>query len=156
MIQAQANQAEPEEAHSFLTFFIGQETYGVEIEAVHEIIGVQPITPLPGVPSHIVGVINLRGRVIPVLCVRSRIGLEQVPITSRTCIVVVMSGDDTVGLLVDTVSEVLEIPDSKMDAPPRIGLGSKHCLKGLGHDQDSVRLIIDLPVLLGQSAARNT
>ncbi|MFT5585403.1 MAG: purine-binding chemotaxis protein CheW [Cognaticolwellia sp.] len=154
MFQAQATQAGPREAHSFLTFFIGQETYGVQIEAVREIIGVQPITPLPDVPSHIVGVINLRGRVIPVMCVRTRIGLEKVPTTSRTCIVVVKSGDDTVGLMVDTVSEVLEIPDCKVDTPPRVGLGSKHFLKGLGHDQDNVRLIIDLPVLLGQPTAQ--
>jgi purine-binding chemotaxis protein CheW len=154
MIKAEANQAGPRGAHSFLTFFIGQETYGVEIEAVREIIGVQPVTPLPDVPSHIVGVINLRGRVIPVMCVRTRIGLETVPSTSRTCIVVVMSGEDTVGLMVDTVSEVLEIPDNKVDTPPRVGLGSKHFLKGLGHDQESVRLIIDLPILWGQPNAQ--
>lgn len=154
MIQAEATQAGPPEAHSFLTFYIGQETYGVQIEAVREIIGVQPITPLPDVASHIVGVINLRGRVIPVMCVRTRIGLEKVPTTSRTCIVVVMVGDDTVGLMVDTVSEVLEIPDSKVDNPPRVGLGSRHFLKGLGHDENSVRLLIDLPVLLGQPTAK--
>ena len=150
MIQVDATRAGPTEAHSFLTFYIGEETYGVQIEAVREIIGVQPVTPLPDVPKHIVGVINLRGRVIPVMCVRTRIGMETAPTTSRTCIVVVMSGEDTVGLMVDTVSEVLDIPDSMVDTPPRVGLGSKHFLKGLGHDEDSVRLIIDLPVLLGQ------
>lgn len=154
MIQANANPSGPEQAHSFLTFFIGEETYGVAIEAVREIIGVQPVTPLPDVPPHITGVINLRGRVIPVMCVRTRIGLPKVPVTSRTCIVVVRSQEDTVGLMVDTVSEVLEIPDAKVDTPPRVGFGSTHFLNGLGHDEDTVRLLINLPVLLGQPTSQ--
>ena len=93
----------------FLTFTIAEQEYGIEIRHVTEIIGIQTITGLPDVPEFVKGVINLRGKVIPVIDVRLRFAMPERAYDERTCIVVVNINDASVGLVVDTVSEVLNI-----------------------------------------------
>ncbi|MED5371960.1 MAG: chemotaxis protein CheW [Myxococcota bacterium] len=137
------------EGKEFLTFILGEEIYGLGIGCVREIIGMQAITPLPDVPAYIEGVINLRGRVIPVLCVRQRMNMPLVERNSRTCIIVVRIQDETVGLIVDTVSEVIRIPDNKIEPAPRMAMGGAHYLAGLGNVDEKVRLLLDVEALLG-------
>lgn len=93
----------------YLTFKVHDEDYGIEIRYVIEIIGIQKITQIPDMPSFIKGVINLRGRVIPLIDIRLRFNLEEIEYGNRTCIVVVAVGDAYFGLIVDTVSEVVDI-----------------------------------------------
>src|SRR6056297_320171 len=100
-------------AGKYLTFNLGEETYGLEILKVQEIIGMQEITKVPRTPNYVKGVINLRGKVIPVVDLRLKFGMEEIETTRKTCIIVVQvtRGESSVimGIIVDEVSEVLEI-----------------------------------------------
>jgi purine-binding chemotaxis protein CheW len=145
--------AEPAEPTKFLTFDVGTESYGLDIRNVREIIGMQSVTVVPDVPPFVKGVINLRGKVIPVMDVRLRFGLPERAWDDRTCIVVVHVGDWLVGLIVDTVSEVLDIPPGNIEPPPpAFGRGPQHFLAGLGKVGDRVRLLVDARALLGAPA----
>ena len=140
---------EETEEDKYLTFVVGNETYGLDIHYVREIIGMQPITLLPEVPSWIRGVINLRGKVIPIMDVRARFNLGERAYDGRTCIIVVNVRDWWVGLVVDRVSEVIDIPADQIEPPPDVGAGSsQHFLQGLGKIGDEVRLLLDAPRLL--------
>ncbi len=94
----------------YLTFFLDQEAYGIDIRYVTEIIGIQPITAVPEVPAYVRGIINLRGKIIPVLDVRLKFHKETVPYNDRTCIIVVEIQEMPVGLIVDHVADVSAIP----------------------------------------------
>lgn len=102
----------------FLTFSIGTETFGLDIRHVVEIIGLQRITRVPDVPHHLRGVINLRGKVIPIMDVRLRFGMEERDYDARTCIVVIHVDDADVGLVVDRVQEVLDVPQKAIGDSP--------------------------------------
>ena len=136
----------------FLTFRIGKEDYGIEISYVIEIVGIQQITEVPDMPNFLKGVINLRGRVIPVMDVRLRFQMQSREFDDRTCIVVVNLGDTAVGLIVDTVNEVLSIPASEVSPPPRVrkGEGSRF-VRGMGKVGDAVKILLDLNKLLNDS-----
>ena len=117
----------------YLTFHLAGEDYGIEIAYVTEIIGIQKITEVPDMPDFIKGVINLRGQVIPVMDVRARFKLPSRDYDERTCIVVVDINSTAVGLVVDQVSEVVDIPDAQVEPPPKTGKGaSSKYLKGMG------------------------
>jgi len=114
-------------AGKFLTFLLQDETYGVPILLVREIIAVHPITPLPHLPDHVRGVINLRGRIIPVIDLRLRLGMPARPYDSHTCIVVIDARMDDreestpMGCIVDTVSEVLSVDAAHLEPTPSFG-----------------------------------
>lgn len=153
-MQANPTTPQPEQeeglVNKFLTFVLGDEIYGLDIRHVREIIGVQAVTSVPEVPAHIKGVINLRGKVIPVMDVRLRFGLEERPHDDRTCIIVVMVNDWSVGLVVDTVSEVLDIAPANIEPAPKIAGGRQgHFLEGIGMVGDEVRLLMDAQKLVG-------
>src|SRR5512136_473784 len=105
----------------FLTFFLAGEEYGIEILSVHEIIGMMPITSVPGTPDYILGIINLRGKIIPIVDLRRKFGMESKAQTSETCIIVVHVQGVEVGTVVDRVSEVLSIPAEDIEPPPSFG-----------------------------------
>lgn len=133
----------------YLTFTLEQEVYGVEIRYVTEIVGIQPITELPDTPGYLRGVINLRGKVIPVIEVRTRFGLEHRDYDDRTCIIVVNIRSTSVGLIVDRVAEVIEIPEDMIQEPPHVEMGvANQYISGLGRSEDSVKILLDLDVLL--------
>jgi len=133
----------------YLTFPLGKEEYGIEIRYVIEIVGIQKITEVPDMPPFIKGVINLRGKVIPVMDVRLRFDLEEKEYTDQTCIIVIDIGGTSVGLIVDTVSEVMCIPEENIDPPPRIRKDERsQFIKGLGKVEDSVKILLDVPKLL--------
>ena len=104
----------------YLTFSLANEEYGLEILKIREIIGIMDITAVPQMPVYIKGVVNLRGKVIPVIDLRLKFGLEPAEYTEETCIIVVDIGTLT-GVIVDTVQEVLDIDGSQIDPPPPLG-----------------------------------
>ncbi len=133
----------------FLTFRVGDEDYGIEIRHVTEIIGIQKITAVPDMPEFIKGVINLRGKVIPVLDMRRRFALEDRDYDERTCIVVVNVAEAAVGLVVDTVNEVVDIPEEQIEPAPEINkAGNSAMLQGLGKVGEEVKILLDVSKLL--------
>jgi purine-binding chemotaxis protein CheW len=138
-----------EEGSKYLTFTIGKVCYGLDIRTVTEIIGLQGITPIPDVPDYVRGVINLRGKVIPVMDVRARFKLETQKYHDRTCIIVIEVDDASVGLVVDAVSEVLSIPDDDIEPLPNVGFGpDNRFISGIGKVGDDVKLILDAAILI--------
>ncbi len=136
----------------FLTFVLGLETYALDIRHVREIIGMQKITTVPDVPAYIKGVINLRGKVIPVMDVRIRFRLPLRDYDDRTCIIVIHVREWSVGLVVDTVSEVLDIPAHQIEPPPRVGgAATARFLEGMGKVGEQVRLVLNAEELLGST-----
>ncbi|MBZ0263395.1 chemotaxis protein CheW [bacterium] len=133
----------------FLTFRLGEEEYGLEIRNVIEIIGIQRVTDLPDTPKYVRGVINLRGKVVPVIDVRLRFGMAEKEYNERTCIVVVNLNEMLVGLIVDSVSEVIDIPAGDIETPPTMKKSAKnHFLSGLGKVGDTVKILLDLDQLV--------
>ena len=134
----------------FLTFKIGDEEFAIPIGHVIEIVGIQKITEVPDMPDFVKGVINLRGKVIPVMDVRLRFHLPSVAYDDRTCVVVVSVGDVTIGLVVDTVCEVVDIPEANVSSPPRFSSAtSGRYVSGMGKIGEAVKIIIDVAKLLG-------
>lgn len=133
----------------YLTFSLGNEEYGIEIRNVTEIIGIQNITDLPDMADYVKGVINLRGKVIPVIDVRRRFMIEERPYDERTCIIVVNIRGMAVGLIVDSVTEVLDIPAKDVEPPPKVnqGVGSRF-IQGLGKVGEEVKILLDVQKLL--------
>lgn len=132
----------------FLTFILGAETYGLDMLHVTEIIGVQKVTCVPDMPDFVIGVINLRGNVIPVMDIRLRFKMETRDYDDRTCIIVVNVEETTVGMIVDTVSEVLDIPKEQIELPPSVGREGNKFMKGLGKIKDEVIILLDVDKLL--------
>lgn len=138
----------------FLTFTLGAEDYGVPVLRVREIIKMVPITQVPQLPGHVRGVINLRGKVIPVIDLRMKLGLPYQDETDATCIIVVEVTIDgapaPVGILVDTVSEVANVAASDLAPTPAFGDGVRvDCLSGLAKLKGKVVLLLDLDRALG-------
>lgn len=135
--------------NKFLTFNIGKEEYGIEVQYVTQILGMQKITGLPEMPSFIQGVINLRGKVIPVIDVRLRFSFEKREYDERTCIIVIDINDISVGLIVDQVKEVIDIPLANIEPPPSVNKSvESHYIQGLGKIGDSVKIILDTQKML--------
>ena len=133
----------------FLTFTFEEEVYGIEIKYVTEIIGIQSITKVPEVPEYVKGIINLRGKIIPVIDVRIKFGKEAMEYNDRTCIVVIDIIEVSVGLIVDNVDEVLTIDDQEIAAPPanKTGFENRY-IKGIGKSGGKVQLLLDCEKLL--------
>ncbi len=142
----------------YMTFQLAREVYGLEILAVREIIGLMEITRVPRAPAHFRGVINLRGRVIPVVDLRAKFGMEPVEATEQTVIIVVQCQVDgralTLGLLVDLVLEVLTIEGSQIEPPPDLGARSiEGFIRGVGKTAHGVAFLLDTArILSGQDA----
>lgn len=138
----------------FLTFLLDSEEYGIPINKVKEIIGIMDITNVPRTPAFIKGVINLRGKIIPVMDLRLKFGLGERSYNQRTCIIVVevdFSGSRrTMGIVVDTVSEVASIQKNDIELLPECGAGADTAfLTGLGKVKGKVILLLDIEQVLG-------
>jgi len=137
------------EGGKFLTFFLGDEEYAIEILKVQEIIGLMKITPVPRMPDYIRGVLNLRGKIVPVMNLRTRFGLEEIEDTDETCIIVIQHEEYLMGVLVDKVSEVVDISTSDIEEVPSVGAGEQsEYLSGIGKIDDSVKMIIEVHKVL--------
>ncbi len=133
----------------YLTFVLGEESYGLEILKVREIIGVMEITSVPQSPEFIKGVINLRGKVIPVIDLRLKFGMEEIDPTEETCIIVVDIQGAQMGILVDTVSEVLDIAANQIEASPSFGSRvNTEFILGMGKSKGEVKILLDIDRVL--------
>jgi len=139
----------------YLTFALSREEYGLEILKVREIIGIMDITVVPRVPSHVKGVINLRGQVISVIDLRSKFAMPEVDRTEETCIIVVeTTGVDgrkrSTGLIVDKVSEVLSITDENIEDAPSFGSSvDTQFILGMGKIGAAVKILLNIDKVLG-------
>lgn len=148
-----SNEIDPEEdtqKGKYLTFSIGNEFYGIEIAHVTEIIGLQPITEVPELPVYVKGIINLRGKIIPVMDIRLRFKKPFRDYNDRTCVIVVDIKDISVGLIVDSVAEVLSISESNIVPPPEMKTVQNRYIKGIGKVGQDVKLLLDCERLLNE------
>lgn len=140
-------------AGKYLTFILGDEGYGLEILKVQEIIGMQEITKIPRTPDYVKGVINLRGKVIPIIDLRSKFGMEEQELTRKTCIIVVQveRADNAliIGIIVDEVSEVLNISGDQIEAAPSLGSRvDTHFILGMAKTESAVKILLDIDKVL--------
>lgn len=128
----------------YLTFMLSKEAYGIEIQYVMEIVGIQKVNPLPESPDYIKGVINLRGKIIPVIDMRIRLKKEAASYTDRTCIIVTNIKGITAGLIVDCVNEVLLMEEKDIVPPPDNNAGYQNkYIKGIGKSNQDICLLLD-------------
>ena len=145
---------EDTQKNKYLTFHVGTEDYGIEIENVTEIIRMQKIADLPNVPDYVQGVINLRGKVIPVVDMRKKFKLEEREYDDRTCIIVVNVNNTLVGLVVDSVNEVVNIPKEEIEPPLNtVGQEGKQYIKGFGKIGQAVKILLNVEKVLFDSSA---
>jgi len=137
-----------------VAFRLGKETYAVDIQQVQEIIRMQHITQVPGAPSFVEGVINLRGRIVPVIDLRQRLGLPRGERTGETRIVVVEVPPHRVGMVVDAVEEVFRIQEEEIEPPsPLVASIQEKYLRGVGKSGDRLIILLDLEEILKKEEA---
>lgn len=143
---------EDTQKNKYLTFSLDGEMYGIEIKYVTEIIGMQAITRVPELPDYIRGIINLRGKIIPLMDVRLRFHKDEKPYDDRTCIIVVDIEGLFIGLIVDMVTEVMNISEQDIVETPDIGTGvQSRFISGIGKVDDEVKLLLDCRNLLSEA-----
>jgi len=149
----QALKVMAEKEGKYLTFSLAREEYGIGILKIREIIGMMPVTSVPQTPEYVKGVINLRGKVIPVADLRLRFGMEAIDYTDRTCIIVVeiagQVGTIQIGIVVDAVSEVLNIKGEEIEDTPTFGtnLDTDYIL-GMAKMEGGVKILLDIDMVL--------
>jgi purine-binding chemotaxis protein CheW len=146
------------DGNKFLTFLLGEEIYGIPIKKAREIIGMMEITHIPKTQGYIKGVINLRGKIIPIVDLRLRFGMDEKKYSERTCVIVIevnvhessaYESRRSVGIAVDTVSEVVNIQQNEIEPPPEYDAQIEgNFLTGLGKIKDKVILILDIEKIL--------
>lgn len=135
--------------NQFLTFALGNEEYGIELLKVQEIKGYSPVTPIPNTPAHVKGVMNLRGAVIPIVDLRARFGMEQIEYTKFNVIIVTNVGPRIVGVLVDAVSDVLNVTTADMREAPDFGSRTDtRFISGIASTGDKIAVLLNLESLL--------
>jgi purine-binding chemotaxis protein CheW len=151
----QAVNAMADREGKYLTFTLDREEYGIGILKIKEIIGMMPVTAVPQTPEYVKGVINLRGKVIPVVDLRLRFGMDSMEYNERTCIIVVeikgQSGNVLIGTVVDSVSEVLNIKGKDIEDTPTFGskLNTDYIL-GMAKMEGGVKILLDIDRVLGR------
>ena len=148
-----------ERAGKYLTFRLGTEEFGIRVIQVREIIGMQDVTRVPQTPAYLKGVINLRGKVTPVVCLRQKFGMPEVEYTARTCIIVVQiaseAGPVTVGAVVDGVSEVATLAASDIEDTPDFGSSVEiPYILGMAKTKGRVRILLDIDAALSAQDLR--
>jgi purine-binding chemotaxis protein CheW len=140
------------QSYQFLTFLLDEQEYGLELFKIQEICGYAPITPIPNVPPHVRGVMNLRGTVLPVIDLRMKFRLAPVEYNKFTVIVIAMVADKTVGLLVDAVSDVLQVAEDAMRPPPDFGSTvDTEFIHGVFQAREHLAVALNLDKLLSES-----
>jgi purine-binding chemotaxis protein CheW len=135
----------------FLTFALADREYGLEVKNVIEITGLKSVTDVPDMPSYVKGIMNLRGKIIPLVDVRLRFKYNEQEYNERTCVIIVSLEDMLVGLIVDGVSEVLRIPKNQIENSPNMGgNSSSRFIKSIGKVDEAVTLILNLENFLGE------
>ena len=142
-----------ERAGKYLVFHLGREEFGIQVLKVREIMGIQDITAVPQTPAHVKGVLNLRGKVIPVVDLRLKFGLPEMEYTQRTCIIVVQvrgeAGSMQMGIVVDGVAEVLNLADADIEDTPAFGQEvAVSYLLGMAKIKGKVKILLDIDQVL--------
>jgi len=138
----------------FLTFNLGEELYGVDILRVQEIKGYTAVTKIPNTPPHIKGVLNLRGTIVPIVELRTKFGMPTIDYTAFTVIIVVVVRDKVMGLVVDAVSDVLNIDKKDIQVPPQFGVKvDVSFLNGIGKSGDKLVALLDIDRMLPEGEA---
>ena len=137
----------------YLTFTLASEEYGISILKIKEIIGMISITSIPQTPDYVKGVINLRGKVIPVVDLRMKFGMRAIDYDERTCIIVLEIGEKgselMIGIVVDTVSEVLNIKGEEIEDTPHFGTAlDTDYIMGMAKSEDAVKILLDIDKIL--------
>ena len=143
------------DSNEVLSFSIGDTIYGIEVIYVKDIITIDQITVVPKIPDHIKGVINIRGKVVPVISVRRRFGIEEIPYDDRTCIIVLEFDDgNQVGIIVDRVQEVISVnPDDISNTPDSKNVNANRYIKSLINLESGIRLLIDCYKLINDDGS---
>ena len=137
------------EVFQWVTFQLDRETYGVNVKQVREVLRYTDIAPVPGAPKYVLGIINLRGNVVTIIDTRLRFGLDSADVTDNTRIVIIEAETQTVGILVDSVAEVVYLKSSEIDVAPNVG--TDECAKfiqGVCNRDDDMLILVDLNKLL--------
>ena len=144
------------DGNQFLTFNLGEELYGVDILRVQEIKGYTAVTKIPNTPSHIKGVLNLRGTIVPIIELRTKFSMPTIDYTAFTVIIVVVVRDKVMGLVVDAVSDVLNIDKKDIQPPPQFGAKvDVSFLNGIGKSNDKLVALLDIDRLLLDDEMQN-
>lgn len=155
MNDANVKNSGAEELLQLVSFKIGSEEYGIDILKVQEINRMPDITKVPQAPHYVDGVINLRGKVIPIINTRRKFSLEEKAQDKDTRIVVVDINGEVIGLVVDSVNEVLRIPNSIVEPPPNVTVDSgADYITGVARLEDRLLILLDLGRLVGDAAAK--
>ena len=151
--QAEVGKSQQQDrAGKYLTFVLANETYGLEILKVREIMGLMDITAVPRTPEFVKGVINLRGKVIPVIDLRLKFGLQEAEHTEETCIIVVNVSSMEMGIVVDKVSEVLDIASGEIEETPSFGVDvDTNFILGMGKANEKVTILLDIVKVMAGS-----
>ncbi len=138
----------------YMTFQVGTDFFGIELKYVNEIIQMQPVTPIPEVEYFIKGLINLRGKIIPVIDVAERFGKPAFEYNDRTCVIVIEVKGVEVGLIIENIAEVVSIEEENILPPPSMGHGSAQSkfVHGIGKIGEDVKLLLDPVKLLSDDA----
>jgi purine-binding chemotaxis protein CheW len=145
-------QSAKEEFKQYLTFWLNDQEYGLDLLCVREIRGFTAITPIPNMPLHIKGVMNLRGTVLPVVDLRLKFAMPEKAYTKFTVIIIAKSSEKNVGLVVDSVSDVLTLPAQQITPPPDFGAAvDRNFILGLLKSSDRLSILLDLDKLLSES-----
>jgi purine-binding chemotaxis protein CheW len=133
----------------FVTFILMDEVYGINVMQVQEVLRVTEIAPVPGAPSYVLGIVNLRGNVVTVIDTRKRFGLASTEMDDSSRIIVIESERQVVGILVDAVAEVVELRENEIDAAPNVGTEeSSRYIQGVATQEDRLLILVDLNKLL--------
>lgn len=134
-----------------MTFNIGDQVYGIEIQYVKEIIEISRITKIPHVPSYIKGIINVRSKVVPIIDIRTRFGKPEIPYTNRTCIIILEMGETSVGIIVDSVADVEDVHTGEISATPEHNtVNTNEFIQYMIRSDDNTKLILDVAKLLDE------
>ena len=140
-----------DEVTQFVTFRLKDETYGINVMQVQEVLRVSEIAPVPGAPDYVLGIINLRGNVVTVIDTRSRFGLPAGELDDASRIVIIESEEQVVGILVDRVAQVVELRQSEIGSAPNIGNeDSSRYIQGVASRDDNLLIVVDLNRLLSE------
>jgi purine-binding chemotaxis protein CheW len=154
--QARAGTSADQRAGKYLTFELAGEEYGLEILKVREIIGSMSTTAVPGMPPYVKGVINLRGKVIPVIDLRLKFGMEGTEQTAETCIIVVDVQGNLMGVVVDKVSEVLDIRGEDIEDAPNVGVAVQNdFILGMAKAKGRVKILLEINKVLSEAMANS-
>ncbi|GAC25547.1 chemotaxis protein CheW [Paraglaciecola mesophila] len=138
-----------DEVLQWVTYKLGEETYGINVMQVQEVLRHTEIAPVPGAPDYVLGIINLRGNVVTVIDTRARFGLAPTDLTDNTRIVIIESDEQVVGILVDSVAEVVYLRSSEIDSAPNVGTEeSAKFIQGVSNREGELLILVDLNKLL--------